>query len=85
MTVALADVCAAQELIRGAVTATPTTPSHTLSELTGTIVAIKFERLRYTAPSKERGALTKLASLNRDERRRVVIALSAGNHAQGVA
>jgi len=46
MTVALTDVCVAQEFIRGAVTATPTTPSYTFSELTGAIVAIKFERLQ---------------------------------------
>ena len=85
MTVALADDRAAQEVIRGAVTATPMTPSRTLSELTGAVVAIKFENLQYTASFKERGALTKLASLSCDERQRGVIALSAGNHAQGVA
>jgi threonine dehydratase len=46
---------------------------------------LKMENLQYTASFKERGALNKLASLTPAQRRRGVIAMSAGNHAQGVA
>ena len=49
MTVAVGDICAAQEVIHGEVVATPLAPSRTLSELTGADVVIKFENLQYTA------------------------------------
>src|SRR5436853_7897830 len=71
--------------IAGAVARTPFLPSQTLSRLTGTELYIKFENLQFTASFKERGALNKLLSLGDDERRRGVIAMSAGNHAQAVA
>ena len=45
----------------------------------------KFENLQFTASFKERGALNKLLSLTPEERKRGVIAMSAGNHAQAVA
>jgi threonine dehydratase len=56
-----------------------------LSKVTGAEVFLKFENLQFTASFKERGALVKLASLDAEQRRRGVIAMSAGNHAQGVA
>jgi threonine dehydratase len=59
--------------------------SRTLSRLTGAEVFLKFENLQFTASFKERGALNKLLSLTDEERRRGVIAMSAGNHAQAVA
>jgi threonine dehydratase len=83
--VSLQDVQAAAELLRGHVVDTPCLHSRTLSELTGAQVWIKFENLQFTASFKERGALTKLATLDEERRRRGVIAASAGNHAQGVA
>ena len=46
---------------------------------------LKFENLQFTASFKERGALNKLLSLSEPERKRGVIAMSAGNHAQAVA
>ncbi len=64
---------------------TPCVPSHTLSDITGARVFLKFENLQFTASFKERGACNKLAQLNAEERARGVIAMSAGNHAQGVA
>ncbi len=64
---------------------TPCVPSHTLSDITGAQVFLKFENLQFTASFKERGACNKLAQLTMDERARGVIAMSAGNHAQGVA
>jgi threonine dehydratase len=64
---------------------TPCVASHTLSDITGARVFLKFENLQFTASFKERGACNKLAQLNAQERARGVIAMSAGNHAQGVA
>jgi threonine dehydratase len=64
---------------------TPCVASKTLSDITGALVFLKFENLQFTASFKERGACNKLAQLNAAERARGVIAMSAGNHAQGVA
>lgn len=63
----------------------PCTLSATLSETTGYPVYLKLENLQRTGAFKERGALNKLLMLGEDERKRGVIAASAGNHAQGVA
>jgi len=83
--VSLADIRAAAKRIAGAVEATPCVHSRTLSRLTGAEVFLKFENLQFTASFKERGALNKLLSLTAADRRRGVIAMSAGNHAQAVA
>src|SRR5437868_5263246 len=83
--VSLVDIRAAAARIRGAVERTPFLPSRTLSRLTGCEVHLKFENLQFTASFKERGALNKLLSLSDEQRRRGVIAMSAGNHAQAVA
>jgi threonine dehydratase len=83
--VSLDDVRAAAVTIAGHVERTPTKLSRTLSNIAGCDIYLKFENEQFTASFKERGALNKLASLNADERRRGVIAMSAGNHAQGVA
>jgi threonine dehydratase len=83
--VTLDDVLAAAERIAGAVERTPSSRSHTLSAVLGTGVVVKFENLQFTAAFKERGALNKLLSLDEDERRCGVVAMSAGNHAQAVA
>ena len=80
-----ADIEAAAERMRAAGLATPQIASETLSKLTGASVVLKLETLQPTGSFKVRGALNKLASLNLDERKRGVIAMSAGNHAQGVA
>src|SRR5512138_3288268 len=79
------DVRAAAARIAGAVERTPFLPSRTLSRLAGCEVFLKFENLQFTASFKERGALNKLLSLSETERKRGVIAMSAGNHAQAVA
>jgi threonine dehydratase len=81
----LADVRAAADAIRGAVEHTPFLRSRTLSEIAGCELFLKFENLQFTAAFKERGALHKLLSLSSAERAAGVIAMSAGNHAQGVA
>jgi threonine dehydratase len=79
------EIRAAARAINGAVERTPTRHSDTLSRITGADIHLKFENLQYTASFKERGALNKLLSLSDDEKKRGVAAMSAGNHAQGVA
>jgi threonine dehydratase len=81
----LADVRAAAKRIEGKVQRTPTRHSITLSELAGCDIFLKFENLQFTSSFKERGALNKLLSLTDEQKRRGVAAMSAGNHAQGVA
>jgi threonine dehydratase len=85
MAVTLEDVRAAAKRIAGAVERTPCLHSRTLSTLAGAEVWLKFENLQFTSSFKERGALNKLLLLSPEERGRGVIAMSAGNHAQGVA
>jgi threonine dehydratase len=85
VSVSLEDIRAAAQRISGAVEHTPCVHSRTLSQLAGAEVFLKFENLQFTASFKERGALNKLLSLGAAERRRGVIAMSAGNHAQAVA
>jgi threonine dehydratase len=84
-TVTLADVDRAATGIAGQVVHTPTLRSQTLSSITGAEVWLKFENLQFTSSFKDRGALWRLLQLTPDERSRGVIAMSAGNHAQGVA
>lgn len=83
--ITLADVRNAAEIIAGRVLNTPTMPAPRLSELTGATVFVKHENMQATGSFKERGALVKLESLGPEERRRGVVAMSAGNHAQAVA
>ena len=85
MTVSIDDIRAAQARIADAVVTTPCLVSRTLSEITGARIIVKFENHQFTASFKERGALNKLLTLDPDQRRQGVIAVSAGNHAQGVA
>ena len=85
MAVTFDDVEAAAAAIAGAVEYTPCAHSRTLSEITGADIVVKFENLQYTASFKERGALNKLHHLTPGDRKAGVIAMSAGNHAQGVA
>jgi threonine dehydratase len=81
----LEDIRQAAARIGGQVERTPLTRSETLSRLTGADVWLKFENLQFTASFKERGALNCLLQLSDAERRRGVIAMSAGNHAQALA
>lgn len=85
MTLSLHDVRLAADRLRGNILLTPCTYSRTLSRITGAEVFLKFENLQFTASFKERGALNKLLVLTPKQRQRGVIAMSAGNHAQGVA
>ncbi|MBB5985145.1 threonine ammonia-lyase [Sphingobium lignivorans] len=85
MTLTLADVRLAAERLGNAIVRTPFLHSQTLSELTGAEIWLKFENLQFTGSFKERGALNKLLTLGEEARQRGVVAVSAGNHAQGVA
>ncbi|MEM9684217.1 MAG: threonine ammonia-lyase, partial [Pseudomonadota bacterium] len=75
----------AAHALSGAVVRTPLLRSGPLSDLTGAEVYLKLETLQYTGSFKDRGALVKLLSLTPEQAKNGVIAVSAGNHAQGVA
>ena len=83
--VTLAAIEKAAQTISGSVLNTDFDPSRTLSDILGCNVWLKFENLQFTASFKERGALNRLTALDEASRKRGVIAMSAGNHAQGVA
>jgi threonine dehydratase len=79
------DIRAAAAAIAGAVLRTPSVLAPALAEITGAEIVLKLETLHPTGSFKERGALNKLLSLDPAQRQAGVIAMSAGNHAQGVA
>jgi threonine dehydratase len=85
MKVTIDDIRAAAARLAGQVVATPTVYSAALSELYGAEIYLKLETLQRTGSFKDRGALAKLLSLDGAQARSGVIAVSAGNHAQGVA
>ena len=85
LAVTYGDVLRAAEVLKGQVMQTPCRPSRVLSKITGAEVWLKFENFQFTASFKERGALNKLVHLSAAERAAGVAAMSAGNHAQGVA
>ncbi|MFM2423487.1 MAG: hypothetical protein RL291_2017 [Pseudomonadota bacterium] len=80
-----ADVEAAARRLKGAIIETACDESRTLGAMTGGRLWLKFENTQFTASFKERGALNCLLTLPEAQRQRGVIAMSAGNHAQGVA
>jgi threonine dehydratase len=81
----LDDVYAARGRIAGRLHRTPLLSSRTLSEQLGVTVQFKAELLQRTGSFKPRGVLNKLATLTPEEKRRGVISISAGNHAQALA
>jgi threonine dehydratase len=83
--VGLEEIRAARELLRGVVSTTPVAGSRALSERCGGPVWLKCENLQRTGSFKIRGAYTRIARLDAEQRARGVVAASAGNHAQGVA
>ncbi len=84
-TLTLADIRAAHDRIQGHVVRTPMRYAPHLTRLTEAEVWVKYENLQYTSSFKERGAYNTLCQLSDAEKARGVIAMSAGNHAQGVA
>lgn len=85
MPITLTEIEAARRVLAGHVLRTPMLPAPRLSALTGANVFVKYENLQVTNSFKDRGALVKLSALTADERKRGVVAMSAGNHAQAVA
>ena len=83
--IGLADIQAAAERIKGRVLRTPFLYSDSVSRATGAEVYLKLDNLQATGAFKERGAANRLSMLTEDERKRGVVAMSAGNHAQAVA
>ena len=79
------DIEAARDRISGAVFASACHRSIPLSEISGAEVFCKFENAQRTGSFKERGARNALAQLPTDQKKRGVIAASAGNHAQALA
>lgn len=85
MSVTLGGIEQARERINGDIYLSPAPHSDELSQRTGQQVFLKLDNLQRTGAFKERGALNKILTLSEDEKRRGVIAASAGNHAQAVA
>lgn len=79
------DILQARQKIYQAVRRTPLDFSTTFSEIVSQEVYFKYENLQKTGSFKIRGAFNKIMELTDSERRKGVIAASAGNHAQGVA
>ena len=85
MTITLANIHAAQQTLKDQIIATPVLPELRLTRELGARVMLKAESLQRAGSFKIRGAYNKLSHLSDDERKRGVVAASAGNHAQGVA
>jgi threonine dehydratase len=83
--VSLAQIRKAEQRIRDFIYFSPCPLSDALSETTGQQVFLKLDNLQRTGAFKERGALNRILLLSDDEKRRGVVAASAGNHAQAVA
>ncbi len=83
--VTLTTVREAYKRIHGSIYFSPCPFSPSVSETSGQPVYLKLENLQRTGAFKERGALNKILTLSEHEKKRGVIAASAGNHAQGVA
>jgi threonine dehydratase len=79
------DIIKSQKIQRNVIRRTPLESSHSFSVMTGSKVYLKSECLQKTGSFKFRGAYAKIASLSKSEKKKGVIAASAGNHAQGVA
>ena len=79
------DIQSAYEAIAPFIQHTPARRSITLSNMLGAEIWLKFENQQFTGAYKERGALNRLLKLTPEQQKRGVIAMSAGNHAQGVA
>lgn len=83
--VTLQDIETARERIAPYIKRTPLERSETLSERLGTNVYVKYELFQKTGSFKPRGAFNKMLSLTEEQREKGVVAVSGGNHAQGVA
>lgn len=85
VTVTIADIRAAREVLSKVIRPTPLKFNRALSERVGADVFLKCENLQRAGSFKIRGAYTRMSRLSPQERAAGVVAASAGNHAQGVA
>ncbi len=85
MKVSFEDILKAREKLKAIIKDTETELSHSASEKWGADIYFKYENLQRTGSFKIRGAFNKIANLSEAEKKRGVVASSAGNHAQGVA
>ncbi len=85
MTVKLADILEAREILKEIIIPTPLLTDAKLSRETGANALLKAENLQKSGSFKIRGGYNKISRLSDDEKKRGVVAASAGNHAQGVA
>jgi len=85
MPVTFDDIKRAAKLLDGQIVKTPTLPAPKLSRLTGAEIYVKYENQQVTNSFKDRGAFVRLSSLDDEQKKTGVIAMSAGNHAQAVA
>jgi len=85
MTITINDIRSAAEALCGQVEHTPSVPSDAISDAVGNDVILKLENLQVTGSFKARGAFIKLSKLSDQDKAAGVVAVSAGNHAQGVA
>jgi threonine dehydratase len=83
--ITLEEIRRARSRIQTSVLVSPCPRSETFSQMTGNEVFLKLENLQRTGSYKERGALHRILTMTPEERRRGLIAASAGNHAQAVA
>jgi threonine dehydratase len=81
----LNDILEARQAIAGKLHRTPMLSSSALGKKTGTELYFKAELFQKTGSFKPRGALNKLRQLTDEEKKRGVITISSGNHAQGLA
>lgn len=75
----------ATEVVKKVINRTKLVYSEYFTETTGNKVYLKPENMQYTGAYKVRGAYYKISTLSKEERKKGLIAASAGNHAQGVA
>ena len=85
MAVTLPDIEDARRILKGIINPTPILSDEKLSNETGSSAFLKAECLQRGGSFKVRGAYNKISRLSDDEKKRGVVAASAGNHAQGVA
>lgn len=85
MKVSVADIEKAQKVLEPIITQTELSHSISASKLLGSEIYFKYENTQRTGSFKIRGAYNKISNLTEDEKKRGVVASSAGNHAQGVA
>ncbi len=79
------DILESQKAQRGVIRHTPMERSYTFSQMTGSKIYLKSECFQRTGSFKVRGAYAKISGMSKDDKKKGVIAASAGNHAQGVA